>query len=140
MNRNSLQIYNRILRQQHEQTIRETQAMINRQKAFLNSSHNTIAATTNNPIKAAKQAEKERQKEIDNNSKITIAKSKLTYIEDRIKTIKNLLENAENKRDGTIPGGKEYKRYTKEILSYENQLQSLDENWTKAKTVIDKLT
>ena len=137
----TIALYNRILRQQQQQTIRETQEMIKRQNAInKNVSPVSFPVTAAQQAKQAKQAEKDRQKEIDNQCKITIARSKLAFIEDRIKTLRFQLDNAENKRDGTIPGGKEHKRYTREILSIEKQLQTLDENWTKAKTVIDKLT
>ena len=97
----------------------------------------------NPPIIDPKQLEKEnkaRQKEIDNQCKLDIARSDLESIENEIVEIRMLTELAEQEREKCIPGSKEYKKFTKEYIACVKKWKALDNKWTKAKAIIDKLS
>lgn len=90
------------------------------------------AQAVNEAREAAKAAKEERKAKTQK----IIASSNLQFIDHRIKQLENLIEIEQEKRAGTLYGGKEWKKYEKSILSYEKQLQSLNVQRMKNKLIL----
>lgn len=75
--------------------------------------------------KAEKEAVKQAEKARKEHNKKMLAGSDLEYYTRRERQIDNIIEILEEKQAGTIYGGKEWLKYEKQIMTYENQNRTL---------------
>lgn len=77
--------------------------------------------------------EKEKKEADKNRIQQLTASSNRAFLSRRSQQILDLIEIAENNQSGTQYGGKEWMKYQKQIMTYENQLQALKVKELKAR-------
>lgn len=95
------------------------------------------AAAEKAAAKAAKEAAAAAKAENRKRVETLIAGSNMQYNDRRTKQIESLIELEEEKQSGTTYGSKEWVKYQKQIMTYEKQLQSIQNKEIKYRNTLE---